>query len=66
VSGELVGGGVGLRIGDGEPITRKERREVVLLAARPEISITWSRYAAGLTRTSTASTRTRFTCSRAS
>jgi quercetin dioxygenase-like cupin family protein len=36
-----------LRPGDGETITRKERREVVLLAARHEIAITWSRYAAG-------------------
>jgi len=32
---------------DGETITDKERRNVVLLAAHPEITITWSRYAPG-------------------
>jgi quercetin dioxygenase-like cupin family protein len=47
VSGDRVDGGVLLRVGDGEPITRSERREVVLLADRPEIAITWSRYAGG-------------------
>jgi len=36
-----------LRREDGETITAHERREVVLLADRPEISITWSRYAGG-------------------
>ena len=47
MSGDRVDGGVLLRVGDGEPITRTERREVVLLADRPEIAITWSRYAGG-------------------
>lgn len=32
---------------EAETITRKERREVVILAAHPEVAITWSRYAAG-------------------
>jgi quercetin dioxygenase-like cupin family protein len=36
-----------VRPGDGETITDLERREVVLLAAHPEISITRSRYAPG-------------------
>jgi quercetin dioxygenase-like cupin family protein len=36
-----------LRLADGETITARERREVVLLAERQDISITWSRYAAG-------------------
>jgi quercetin dioxygenase-like cupin family protein len=36
-----------LRLADGETITARERREVVLLAERPDITITWSRYAAG-------------------
>lgn len=47
MSGERVDAGVLLHVGDGETITGKERREVVLLAGRPEISITWSRYGAG-------------------
>ena len=36
-----------LRLGDGETITGLERRDVVLLAERPDVSITWSRYAPG-------------------
>jgi quercetin dioxygenase-like cupin family protein len=36
-----------VRIADGETITDKERREVVLLVDRPGISMTWSRYAPG-------------------
>jgi quercetin dioxygenase-like cupin family protein len=32
---------------EAETITSKERREVVILAAHPEITITWSRYAPG-------------------
>lgn len=36
-----------LRREDGEIITNREEREVVLLAERPELTITWSRYAAG-------------------
>jgi quercetin dioxygenase-like cupin family protein len=35
------------RPGEGEPITQLERREVVILAERPEVTITWSRYASG-------------------
>jgi quercetin dioxygenase-like cupin family protein len=31
----------------GEVITRRERREVLLLGARPELTVTWSRYAGG-------------------
>ena len=31
----------------GETISRGERREVVLLADQPQVSITWSRYAPG-------------------
>lgn len=36
-----------VRVGDGETITEKERRDVVLLAERHDITITWSRYAPG-------------------
>ena len=36
-----------VRLDDAETITARERREVVLLAERPGISITWSRYGAG-------------------
>ena len=36
-----------LRREDGETITARERRDVVLLTERREISITWSRYAPG-------------------
>jgi quercetin dioxygenase-like cupin family protein len=36
-----------VRVADGETITDKERREVVLLIDRPELSMTWSRYAPG-------------------
>jgi quercetin dioxygenase-like cupin family protein len=32
---------------DGETITARERRDVLILAERPAITITWSRYAAG-------------------
>jgi quercetin dioxygenase-like cupin family protein len=32
---------------DGETITAKERRELIILAAADELTITWSRYAAG-------------------
>jgi mannose-6-phosphate isomerase-like protein (cupin superfamily) len=31
----------------GETITALERREVVILSARPELTVTWSRYAGG-------------------
>jgi mannose-6-phosphate isomerase-like protein (cupin superfamily) len=34
-------------LADGETITKKERRDVVILAEHPAITITWSRYAAG-------------------
>jgi quercetin dioxygenase-like cupin family protein len=36
-----------VRVADGETITQKERREVVLVVDRPELSMTWSRYAPG-------------------
>jgi quercetin dioxygenase-like cupin family protein len=36
-----------VRIAAGETITDKPRREVTLLVDRPEISMTWSRYAPG-------------------
>jgi quercetin dioxygenase-like cupin family protein len=36
-----------VRLGDGEKVTDEERREIVLLAAEPELAVTWSRYAAG-------------------
>jgi quercetin dioxygenase-like cupin family protein len=36
-----------VRPGEGETITALERREVVLLAEREQLTITWSRYAAG-------------------
>jgi quercetin dioxygenase-like cupin family protein len=36
-----------LRVEDGEPITRRERREVVILAERRELTVTWTRYASG-------------------
>jgi quercetin dioxygenase-like cupin family protein len=38
---------VSLRVGDGETITEQARRNVLVLAERHEISITWSRYAPG-------------------
>src|SRR5688572_32300594 len=31
----------------GEVITDEERRELVILAERPELTVTWTRYAAG-------------------
>jgi quercetin dioxygenase-like cupin family protein len=34
-----------MQIGDGETITRRPGRDLVLLAERPEIAITWTRYA---------------------
>jgi quercetin dioxygenase-like cupin family protein len=37
---------VTLRPGDGEVITRRDEREVLILAETPEVAITWSRYAA--------------------
>jgi quercetin dioxygenase-like cupin family protein len=36
-----------LRIEDGETITRRELRDVVIVGERPELTVTWSRYAAG-------------------
>ena len=36
-----------LRREDGETITAQERREVVILAERPALTVTWSRYAGG-------------------
>jgi len=36
-----------VRLGDAETITRRERRDVVLLTERHDVSITWSRYAPG-------------------
>ena len=36
-----------LRRDDGETITALERREVVILAERPALTVTWSRYAGG-------------------
>ena len=36
-----------LRIEDGETITALERREVLILATRPELTVTWTRYAGG-------------------
>jgi mannose-6-phosphate isomerase-like protein (cupin superfamily) len=36
-----------VRLGDGETISRQERREVVLLAESRDVTITWSRYAPG-------------------
>ena len=36
-----------VRVEDGETITRRERREVVILAEGPDLTVTWSRYAAG-------------------
>jgi quercetin dioxygenase-like cupin family protein len=36
-----------VRLGDAETITARERRDVVLLAEREDVSITWSRYAPG-------------------
>jgi quercetin dioxygenase-like cupin family protein len=35
------------RLEDAEPVTSQPRRGIVLLAAHPEVTITWSRYAAG-------------------
>ena len=35
------------RLEDAETITRRDRREVVILSARPELTVTWSRYAGG-------------------
>jgi quercetin dioxygenase-like cupin family protein len=36
-----------VRVGDGETITARERRDVVILIGRDELTITWSRYAPG-------------------
>jgi quercetin dioxygenase-like cupin family protein len=36
-----------VRLRDGETISDSQRRRVVLLADRPDVSITWSRYAPG-------------------
>jgi mannose-6-phosphate isomerase-like protein (cupin superfamily) len=36
-----------VRVADGEAISRRERRELVLLAEHDDVAITWSRYAAG-------------------
>jgi quercetin dioxygenase-like cupin family protein len=36
-----------LRVEDSETITRRELREVVILAEGPDLTVTWSRYAAG-------------------
>jgi quercetin dioxygenase-like cupin family protein len=35
------------RLADAETITRLERRDVAILSERPELTITWTRYAAG-------------------
>jgi quercetin dioxygenase-like cupin family protein len=35
------------RRAEAEPVTSEERRGIVLLAAHPEVAITWSRYAPG-------------------
>jgi quercetin dioxygenase-like cupin family protein len=43
----IGGGDVLVRPGDGEPITKKERRDVAILAERELLTATWSRYAAG-------------------
>jgi mannose-6-phosphate isomerase-like protein (cupin superfamily) len=40
-------GGVLVRLEDAETITAREQRDVVVLAEHPDITITWSRYAAG-------------------
>lgn len=42
---------VTLRVGAGEPITQRERRELVILSTRPELTVTWSRHAPGETGT---------------
>ena len=36
-----------LRLEDGETISKRDAREVAILVARPEVTITWSRYAPG-------------------
>ena len=41
------GADASLRVADGETIAAQERREVVVLAECDELTITWSRYAAG-------------------
>lgn len=38
---------VTLHIGNGEPITERERRRLVILSARPELTVTWTRHAPG-------------------
>lgn len=38
---------VPLRVDDGETITALQRREVVILAEQPGLTVTWSRYAGG-------------------
>jgi uncharacterized cupin superfamily protein len=40
-------GDVVVRLGDAEAITEHDRREIVLLAAHDDITVTWSRYAPG-------------------
>lgn len=41
-----------LRVDDGEPITDRERRRLVILSSRPELTVTWSRHAPGEAGTS--------------
>jgi quercetin dioxygenase-like cupin family protein len=36
-----------LRIEDGEPISERERRRLVILYAQPELTVTWTRHAPG-------------------
>ncbi len=36
-----------VRLGDGETITELDRRNVVILVERPDLTITWTRYSAG-------------------
>jgi mannose-6-phosphate isomerase-like protein (cupin superfamily) len=38
---------VSLRVDEGEPITDRERRQLVILSSRPELTVTWSRHAPG-------------------
>jgi quercetin dioxygenase-like cupin family protein len=43
----MAGADVVVGLGDGETISRREQRELVLLASQPELAVTWTRYAAG-------------------
>jgi molybdenum cofactor biosynthesis enzyme MoaA len=47
VNGDVEAGAATVPITGGEPILRREKREISILVARKEVTITHARYAAG-------------------